>query len=243
MHIDGASFYANQSTARGIGGLAQVEEIAISEAVVFDALVLPYLPASRDAVIYEAATGPGILQCWLRDKGYSNRQGSDFSEFEAGIASSITPSINHADSIDDLEGRITDDSCGAIIALDFFEHLPREHFVNFIRIAHEKLVPGGVLILRGPNGDSPFVGRNLYNDITHVWAYTSGCLERLLKLAGFNDVEFADNSAGELHLGVSWKKPILRVAQWMLSFLIRIATRQQINYWGSSIYVYARKTS
>lgn len=241
--MDGSSFYQQQSVARNITTLADVEAAAVEEHAVFEALIAPFLPEDKGAMIYEAATGPGILQCWLRDRGYRNRIGSDFAEAEAGLAALVSSQVCCADSVSDLKLRVAPDSASAIIGLDFFEHLPRESFREFLAIAFSRLKPGGVLILRGPNADSPLVGLNLYNDVTHVWAYTTVCLNSLLRLAGFDAINYSDDTLGGFHSGGWWKRPLMRPAQWILTTLVYLATRQRIRHWGMSIYVYARKTN
>ncbi len=239
--MDGGSFYSNQSAVRGISSAEDVRKVADFEASVFDQLILPFLPSDRKALIYEAATGPGILQVWLQKSGYINLLGSDFAGREASVAADINPAVVHADSLVDLRDRVSNASCAVIIALDFYEHLPRESFREFLGLAQRKLAPGGVLILRGPNGDSPFVGLNLYNDITHVWAYTSVCLRGLLSLADFESVGFDDDTRSGFHRGAAWKRWAMIPAQWLLTTLVYLATRQRIGHWGSSLYTYARK--
>jgi SAM-dependent methyltransferase len=237
--IDGSTYYKKQSEARGIHSINDVVRVSAQEKVCFDQLILPFLPKEKSAVIYEAATGPGILQQWLNSRGFTNLEGSDFAENEAKMAGQVNPRVVYGDSISDLEERFQPESFSAIIALDFFEHIPRERFRNFLAIAATRLNKDGVLILRGPNADSPFVGLNLYNDITHVWAYTTVCLRVLALLAGFNKVEFADDTVGSIHRGGWWKRPLMVAAQKVLTFLFHAATRQRVALWGSSVYVYA----
>jgi len=238
--IDGSSYYSNQLLARGIFTAKDVAKVAQKEADVYDRVLLPHLPHSCNAQIYEAATGPGILQFWLRSRGYHNLSGSDFSGLEVQIASEITPSIRRGDSVADLAESFVDNSLDAVLALDFYEHITREQFIEFLSVARAKLKQSGVLILRGPNGDSPFVGLNLYNDVTHVWAYTTVCLRALTKVAGFQSVYFQDDSIEGLENRYAVKKMIMKPAQKLLTLFIWAATRQRICYWGSSIYLYAR---
>lgn len=239
--MDGASFYQQQSAVRGISTVDDVQAAAMRESAVFENLISPFLPAPGEDLIYEAATGPGILQSWLIAKGYRNLMGSDFSATEAALAAQISPRVNHCDSLTDLRERVKSEECAAIIALDLLEHLPREAFREFLEIAFSRLRPGGILILRGPNADSPLVGLNLYNDITHVWAYTTVCLTSLLRLAGFPEAAFRDDTLGGFHHGGKWKSYLMRPAKALLSGLVYVATRQWIRHWGMSIYVYARK--
>jgi 2-polyprenyl-3-methyl-5-hydroxy-6-metoxy-1,4-benzoquinol methylase len=238
--IDGATYYNQQSSARRISSISDVEKIADAEKKVFDRLLLPYIAASPQARIYEAACGPGILQCWLKKHGLHNVEGSDFSEFEASLAAQINNRIRSADSLTHLSS-FAESSFDVIIALDFYEHLPKEDFRRFLSIAHKALKTGGLLIMRGPNGDSPFVGLNLYNDITHIWAYTSTSLKALLTIAGYHSTHFEDDTCAAIHYGRWWKKPLMIVARLILRSLVHAATRQSIEHWGSSLYVYARK--
>jgi len=237
------SFYSRQSEARKISGLSDVEKYCSESNAVFERILGPYLPPDKQACIYEAATGPGILQCWLKKKGYTNREGSDFSENEVHLAQATTPSIRHADSISDLHDRFDENKLQIIVALDFYEHIEREQFMSFLNIARSRLSPDGWLLLRGPNADSPLLGLNFYNDVTHTWAYTTTCLRVLCRLAGFQDIRFCDDAIPGLHHGAAWKKPLMRMAQIFLTQIVWMASRQKVQYWGSSIYVFAKKKS
>lgn len=239
--IDGSSYYENQSFARNLNTADEVRKAADFESIVYDRTILPLLPKNRDSLIYEAATGPGILQCWLRDHRFINVLGSDFSEKESQMAMTFNPQVIHADSVLDLCDRCAPGSVDVIIALDFYEHLQREDFRYFLEISFLSLKPGGLLILRGPNADSPFCGLNFYNDMTHVWAYTTVSLRALLRIVGFSHVSFRDDTLDSIHYGRWLKAPFMRLAQKMLSVICWAASRQQIRYWGSSLYVHARK--
>lgn len=238
---DGSSYYTEQSRGRGIETIADVERHARFEQFVFDRVLQPHLSAGSRDVVYEAATGPGILQWWLKARGFRNVEGSDFSSTEIELAKLINPALAQGDSIADLETRFQKDSLAAIVALDFYEHLPREDFRRFLNVAFSRLTGNGILILRGPNADSPLVGSNLYNDVTHVWAYTTVCLTALLKIAGFAPIWFMDDTRASLHRGRWWKLPLMAASQNLLTAAFWSATRVKINYWGSSLYVYARK--
>jgi len=235
------SFYTRQSEARKITSTDDVERLSRESEVVFDRIIVPFLPSDKSGCIYEAATGPGILQFWLRKQGFTNREGSDFSAKEASLAQYVTPAIRHADSITDLTERFNEESLQTIIALDFYEHIERENFIRFLKIAHSRLSPGGWLVLRGPNADSPLVGLNLYNDVTHVWAYTTTCLRILCQLEGFQDVRFCDDAIPGIYHGYTWKMPLMRLAQIILTQLVWMASRQRVQLWGSSLYLFAQK--
>jgi SAM-dependent methyltransferase len=128
-----------------------------------------------------------------------------------------------------------------LIAIDFIEHLPKDVLLQFLAESRRVLKPGGCLILRAPNGDSPFVGRNLFNDITHYWAYTTIATQALLEMNGFRKVEFVDESLPSLQRGRWLKVPLMKLAQSILRFVIRSATREHVRYQSPSIYIAAWK--
>jgi len=81
---------------------------------------------------------------------------------------------------------------GLISSLDFVEHLSRDEALRFIGLCHERLVPGGVLVLRTPSADGPFGAHDAWNDLTHRWVMTSEVLEAVLEMMGFNHVAILD---------------------------------------------------
>jgi len=238
---EGSSYYKEQSRGRGIASYKDVEKLALLEQASFDRILLPYFPHDSNCNIYEAAVGPGILQSWLKNHGYENVEGSDFAGNEIALAKMFNAKVVVQDSVSDLQTRFSESTFDIIVALDFYEHLPREKFREFLNIALSRLKHGGVLIMRGPNGDSPLVGANLYNDITHVWAYTTICLRSLLRVAGYSSVTFSDDTRAALHSGRWWKLPLMAVSQKLLFLLFWSASRVKVNFWGSSLYFYARR--
>jgi len=80
----------------------------------------------------------------------------------------------------------------AIVAIDLIEHLSKDDFMTLLAESARVLRVDGSLILRYPNGDSPLVGLNLFNDITHVCTYTSNCMKTLARMHGFRSWSFGD---------------------------------------------------
>jgi 2-polyprenyl-3-methyl-5-hydroxy-6-metoxy-1,4-benzoquinol methylase len=60
------------------------------------------------------------------------------------------------------------DSFDLIVALDVIEHIEPAQTVAFLQACQRILKPGGRLVLRFPNGDSPFSASNFNADVTHV---------------------------------------------------------------------------
>lgn len=238
--MNGNAYYHYQATARGLNTHADVEALTDRHAPMYRQLLAGWLPARRDAAIYEVACGPGILLRYLRREGYTQLAGSDLSDCQIALAQAAGLPVVKADSLAELK-RQPADSWDCLFAIDFIEHLPKDVLIDFLAESQRTLKPGGRLILRAPNGDSPFVGRNLFNDITHFWAYTTVAMQALLQMAGFADVAFADESCASLQKQRWLKAPLLRLAQTTLRGLIRAATREDIRWLNPSIYVCATK--
>jgi hypothetical protein len=79
------------------------------------------------------------------------------------------------------------------------------------------LARGGRWIIHAPNGESPFVGRVLYGDLTHENAFTRNSMTQLLKCAGFRVV-----SCYEDPVACGGTRGVVRWAMWKM---VRAALR------------------
>lgn len=59
-----------------------------------------------------------------------------------------------------------------IVLLDVLEHIPKEDITNFLKQLSNLLALNGAVILRVPNGSSPFGLTNQYGDLTHCTIIT-----------------------------------------------------------------------
>ena len=235
-----SEFYAYQAKARRVTSVEEVKAIAATNSKLYKDIIYPWLPDNRSASIYEAACGPGILLTWLRNIGYSNLKGSDFSQVQIEIAAASGFDVRCTDSVRELQVTPSS-SLDCIIPLDFFEHLEKPVFLDFLAESYRVLKHGGKLILRGPNGDSPVLGRALYNDITHVTAYTSVAMSVIMEMIGFSHIYFKDETLSAVSRSRWLKVPLAWLAQQTLRVLIRFATRENIRYFSASYFICAAK--
>ena len=71
-----------------------------------------------------------------------------------------------------------------IAAFDVFEHIPQDDCIALLRNMAERLSPGGILLLRVPNGESP-VGRIFqHGDLTHVTTLGLSKFKQMASLTG-----------------------------------------------------------
>jgi 2-polyprenyl-3-methyl-5-hydroxy-6-metoxy-1,4-benzoquinol methylase len=234
-----SEYYSHQGSCRGINTVEDVQRAVRRSGAVYERLLGGYLPSDGSVPIYEAACGPGILMTWLKGKGFREIRGSDIAEKEVLLARQTGFEVAHGNSIDDLE-KFTG-GFQFIFAFDFIEHLPREEALRFLRAAHRALKPGGLLVLRMPNGDSPFVGRNFFNDITHQWAYTTTAFRAVATICGYGKVWYRDDTLISISRWRLVKLPFMWVAQLLVKGIFRMATHENFQYLGSSIYCFAKK--
>ncbi|MBK5276438.1 MAG: class I SAM-dependent methyltransferase [Desulfuromonadales bacterium] len=238
--MDISTYYSYQAKARGLYSLEDVMSIVVQNTLLYDKVVLPWLPKERDAIIYEVACGPGIFLHWLKRHGYTNTMGSDSSDVQIILAKAGGLAVTLADAIEDLRS-YPSGSFDCLVGLDFYEHLPKEMLLDFLYEAERVLRSGGRLILRGPNGDSPLLGRALYNDITHYWALTTTAFNAVLMMSGFTHTEFKDDTLACIQKQRWLRVPLAWMAQQILRTLLRLATREHIKCLSSSLFLCAWK--
>jgi SAM-dependent methyltransferase len=233
-------YYQFQAKARGVTSVEDVERIADQKAYLYDRIVLPWLPLDKEAAVVELACGHGSLLHWLKRRGFTNVTGVDSSAEQIQFAQQVNKKIAQADVNTWLRDQLPN-SCRVLLALDLVEHLSKDDFLELLKLANRTLIPGGILILRLPNGDSPLVGRNLFNDITHVWTYTPNCLQSLAMMTGFSSADFVDESSAAIRDHRWIKVPLSRFAAFILRFLFWAATRERVTFWSPHLWVKFQK--
>jgi 2-polyprenyl-3-methyl-5-hydroxy-6-metoxy-1,4-benzoquinol methylase len=153
---------------------------------ILDQLLLPHLPASREADVIDIACGTGYAVHALRAAGYSRAHGIDLSDEQVQIAKSRGLPVERADLFDHLSQRRA--AYDAIIALDVLEHLDREELLRLFDLARASLRPGGKLIAKTANANSLLAARFRYLDFTHEIIFTERSLRAALLAAGLEPV-------------------------------------------------------
>ncbi|MFQ5694620.1 MAG: class I SAM-dependent methyltransferase, partial [Terriglobia bacterium] len=146
------------------------------------------LPAHKNAAVLELGCGHGTFLYWLRKEGYLNLTGIDASREQVDLARRVWPAVQQGDLRPFLE--TVNERYDFIAALDVLEHFSRQEGLNLVRAVQRALRPGGAFLLQTLNADSPFMGQQRYGDLTHEVAYNRRSLATLLRLAGFQRMEF-----------------------------------------------------
>jgi hypothetical protein len=72
------------------------------------------------------------------------------------------------------------------------EHLGKHEVLVFLQHVRDSLRSGGQVILQTPNAVSPFGCGHRYHDFTHEIAFDSSSLAQVLRLSGFQDIQFQE---------------------------------------------------
>lgn len=231
-HLD---YYKYQAEARSVRSVDDVRRVAGEKAYLYDRLVRPWLPAETDRPLGELACGHGSFLSWLQQRGFMKVCGVDSSEAQVSLARQTGADVE----LDDVNRWLAKRPAGhfeALVGIDLVEHLPKDDFMDLLRSAFAALSPGGSLILRLPNGDSPLVGMNLFNDITHVWTYTPNCLNSLAQMHGFSRTEFADEGCATIRDHRWLKVPLGKMSTLILRALIQAATRERVRHLSPNLW-------
>jgi 2-polyprenyl-3-methyl-5-hydroxy-6-metoxy-1,4-benzoquinol methylase len=144
----------------------------------------------RGARVLEIGCGTGPLLQLLRKEGWSRIEGVDVAPEMVARAQARGLEVRQGDVFAFLEG--SDDRYDAIVALDFVEHFTKEELLRLLPMIHERLAPGGTLLLQTPNGEGLLPNRVVYGDLTHITVFTPQSLQQLLKVTGFEDFTFTE---------------------------------------------------
>lgn len=143
----------------------------------------------KDASYLDIGPGQGDLMHLWRKMGIKNISSIDISKdvyehvkklgFECDLVEDSTKYLQAKTSKYDI-----------IVLNDVLEHIPREEIVDFVGAISKSLLPGGKLLIKSPNAQSPHFGTGLYGDLTHVQAFSELSLSQLFRLTGFENYWF-----------------------------------------------------
>jgi len=89
--------------------------------------------------------------------------------------------INATKNIGDFEVNL---KFNLILAIDVLEHIPQNEIPSFLKSLKDRLLNNGKILLRFPNGDSPYGLRNQHGDFTHITTIGSKKISFLARSVG-----------------------------------------------------------
>ena len=133
--------------------------------------------------LLEIGFGNGEFLQWAKVNGYAV-SGVEIREKLYRLAKERNFSVFLGQIIDQIDG--LENEFDALVGFDVLEHLPKDVFLDYFRAMNRLLKQGGSVILRFPNGQSPFGRYYQYSDLTHQNVLTGRLIEQLAGITGFS---------------------------------------------------------
>lgn len=178
------SYLSTHMDALGPAGPAAIER----DRRLFRALYRRFLPRTKDAAVLEIGCGTGSFLAFLRGEGFTHVHGIDVGEEQVAAARKLgIEGVELADAMPFLRAHPM--GYDFIAALDVIEHFTKDEVMEFLDGVRDALRPGGRLLLRTPNADSPFHSWIRYGDFTHEVTFTPRSIRQVLRAAGFTGID------------------------------------------------------
>lgn len=178
-------------------------------------IVAVHLPEDRNIRIVDLGCGWGAFLYFLRETGYRNIAGVDFSAQRVTLAHDLgIREVSQGEIIEYL-GRIGTDEVDVILLMDVLEHLGREELFATLDEVHRVLRGGGKCIAHVPNGEGLFGMRVRYGDLTHEQAFSPESVRQLFQTVGFASVEVFEDKP----IVHGWRSAVRRIV-WELATVI-----------------------
>ncbi len=178
--------------------------------------------------IFEVGFGQGHFLLWAKEKGHEVHGTEVIPELANTIRKQAIPHVLNR-KIQDLTPEITGTDFDLIMAFDVLEHLYLQEILNFLLLSYKILKPGGQIIVRVPNGQSPFSRFYQNGDATHVTELSGAKLKQLANKIGFQ-ITMIRNSARPL--GKNTKQKFLRKITYLLRDIIGYSIARI--FWGDT---------
>jgi SAM-dependent methyltransferase len=192
------------------------------------------------ADVLEIGFGPGNFLAWARDRG-------------ARVAGTeINPGLLAAARAAGIEllPRDLETAAGAnagrfdtIAAFDVFEHLAIDEIAASLRAIERMLKPGGKVILRFPNAQSPFGLAPQHGDPTHKSALSRGVFDALIQGSTLAVVRYRPAfRAGGGTLGARVARKVRSVLRDLIALTLNFVYAQNIP-WDPVVVLVLRKVA
>lgn len=196
----------------------------------FGCRLLPLLrDVPRDGAILDLGCGAGQMLRLLKNSGFTQTYGVDVSAEQVQLVAEWGLQAEVGDALEYLQRAPA--RFDAIIALDFVEHFGKSEQLPLFDALFAALKAGGKLILLTPNGEGLFAAQVIYGDLTHLTIFTQDSLTQLLRLVGFEDLQFFETGPAPKDLTGRVRALLWRVVRMMANGARLIETGQTQRLW------------
>lgn len=146
-----------------------------------------WLPREKSAKILDLGCGHGGMVYWLQSAGYVNTEGIDVNResIDTGLNLGIK-NLHHGDAVSFLRDKAN--SYDVVFLVDVLGFLMREEVLEVLRVAVGALKPGGRVVVRSANAESPMAGRILHGHLKEDAHFTENSLKEVLRKSGVKSV-------------------------------------------------------
>jgi len=199
-----------------------------------------FLPKDMAAKILDIGCGNGGFVYYLKSLGYENSSGIDISPEQVEVAKSLgIKGIECADIVSFLRDKKS--IYDAIFARDVIEHFTKDSIIELLELIFNSLKRGGVVIIQTPNAESPFGSSYRYGDFTHEIAFTRSSLNQVLRVAGFEKVDFYPTGPVPKGIKSAIRFMLWKVIEMMLRFYMLVETGSSEGIYTQNIICVAKK--
>lgn len=138
--------------------------------------------AARDKPVLEIGCGNGQFIQEMLNEGFTTVTGVEPSSSYQFL---VDPGLIIKEFASDYLENCTASSIGTIVALDVFEHIPIPELRVLLRLIHDRLIPGGIVMFRVPNMASPTAMPLYFGDLSHVTALSEVSIKQFIFDSGF----------------------------------------------------------
>lgn len=141
--------------------------------------IFPTLTTAMSYKILEIGFGPGYFLDWARERGHLV-WGVEILSEAIDAARKRGHNVCSWHEWDSIPGPFD-----MIVALDVLEHVEPLKLLELLKKLKGALTESGKVIIKVPNGESPFAGKYLYGDMTHERPLTSESLRQIAQTCNF----------------------------------------------------------
>jgi len=167
--------------------------------------------------VLEVGFGNGAFLGYGRDRGWE-MTGVELSAELRGRAERA--GYRTAPSVDALASEAPFD---LVVLFDVLEHIEADHVLDFVGKLRALLASDGALLLRVPNGDSPFGGRHQHGDLTHRLAIGEIMLRQIaaacdLRVTAIGEAPWRAQQREPPNLTAWWRYRVRKLFNRVLGF-------------------------
>ncbi len=162
---------------------------------------------NKDSKIIELGCGSGYFLQFLKQEGFNNIYGIDISEQQIKKAKLKGLNVEVKNVFEFFK---EDRKYDIVFALDFIEHFEKNELPDLFEGINKIMNKNGIIIIRTPNGQGIAPQKYIYGDLTHLTIFNPNSLFQILKLMGFDEINFYETCPVSVNLtgfirAVLWK--------------------------------------